>query len=247
MAIRFKCPKCGKILSVKDENAGKNGRCPKCKEMIVVPEAETSEAQPTRDVVLAQDTNTHQESKQPGQPNAKVNVSDNVRSSKKWKYGIGVLCVLVVIGLWRGCSERALEKKSINEMQQQWDKTTAEINRIKKDDITARTAEAKVMENIKAADTERSIAQRAEAAKAAAKIKATKEADLALAKTTEKCDAWNQGLSSEVREYNEEVDYADAEEESAPAAAVDEYECPTCGAFVGEDDTTCPTCGEEFE
>lgn len=140
MVIRFKCPKCSKVLSVKDENAGKKGRCPKCKEIVVVPKAENSEAQPTRGVILTQDPNTHQENKQSGQPNAKVNVSDNVRSSKKWKYGIGILCVLVVIGLWRGCSERALEKESINEMQQQWDETTTEINRIKKDDIATRAA-----------------------------------------------------------------------------------------------------------
>ncbi len=205
MVIRFKCPKCGKVLSVKDENAWKKGRCPKCKEMFVVPKAENSEAQPTRGVVLTQDPNTHQENKQPGQPSAKVSVSSSVRSSKKWKYGIGVLSVLIVIGLWRGCSERASEKKWITEMEQQWDETTAEINRKKKDDIAARTAEAKVMEYIKAADTKRSIAERTEAAKATAKIEATRQADLALAKIKEKCDAWNQGLSSEVREYDEEV------------------------------------------
>ena len=144
MVIRFKCPKCSKVISVKDENAGKKGRCPRCKEIVVVPKAETSEAQPTRGVVLTQDPNTHQENKQPGQPNAKVNVSDNVRSSKKWKYGIGVLCVLVVIGLWRGCSERALEKESINGIQQQWDETTTEINRIKKDDIDTRAAKRSI-------------------------------------------------------------------------------------------------------
>ncbi len=119
--------------------------------MIVVPKPENSEAQPTRGVILTQDPNTHQEDKQPGQPNAKVNVSDNVRGSKKWKYGIGVLCVLVVIGLWRGCSERALEKKSINEMQQQWDETTTEINRIKKDDIAARAAKRSIAKKPSAA------------------------------------------------------------------------------------------------
>lgn len=144
MVIRFKCPKCSKVISVKDENAGKKGRCPRCKEIVVVPKAEDSEAQPTRGVILTQEPKTHQENKQPGQPNAKVNVSDNVRSSKKWKYGIGVLCVLVVIGLWRGCSERALEKESINEMQQQWDETTTEINRIKEDDIAARAAKRSI-------------------------------------------------------------------------------------------------------
>ena len=27
----------------------------------------------------------------------------------------------------------------------------------------------------------------------------------------------------------------------------EEYECPSCGAAVGEDDTVCQNCGEEFE
>lgn len=213
MVIRFKCPKCSKVLSAKDENAGEKGRCPKCKEIVVVPKAENSEAQinhnhltkPTRGAILTQNANTHQENKQPGQPNAKVNVSDNVKSSKRWKYGISVLSVLIVIGLWRGCSERASEKKWITETEQQWNETTAEINRKKKDDIAARTAEAKAMEDIKAADTKYSIAQRAEAAKVKSEMEAKRQADIELAKIQEKCDAWNQGLSSEVREYDEKV------------------------------------------
>ena len=48
----------------------------------------------------------------------------------------------------------------------------------------------------------------------------------------------------EEEQYDEE--YAD-EEEATTTEPDDEFECPTCGASVGEDDTVCPTCGEEFE
>ena len=39
MAIEFACPTCGKVLKLRDEAAGKKGRCPYCKEVITVPEA----------------------------------------------------------------------------------------------------------------------------------------------------------------------------------------------------------------
>ena len=35
--IRFKCPKCGKEMSAGDENAGKQGRCPGCQQLFVIP------------------------------------------------------------------------------------------------------------------------------------------------------------------------------------------------------------------
>src|SRR5262249_30781454 len=37
MAIRFTCPKCGAELNVKDELAGKLGKCPACKNAVTVP------------------------------------------------------------------------------------------------------------------------------------------------------------------------------------------------------------------
>lgn len=40
--MKFKCPKCGKGLNVKDEMAGRKGRCPACKSQVVVPNAETA-------------------------------------------------------------------------------------------------------------------------------------------------------------------------------------------------------------
>src|SRR5262245_19850167 len=39
MAIKFKCPKCGKELTVKDELAGRQGKCPFCKTVVTVPAA----------------------------------------------------------------------------------------------------------------------------------------------------------------------------------------------------------------
>ena len=39
MAIKFNCQKCKKELVVKDEMAGKQGKCPNCKSAITVPPA----------------------------------------------------------------------------------------------------------------------------------------------------------------------------------------------------------------
>jgi hypothetical protein len=39
MAIKFNCPKCKKELVVKDELAGKQGKCPACQSVLVVPAA----------------------------------------------------------------------------------------------------------------------------------------------------------------------------------------------------------------
>jgi predicted Zn finger-like uncharacterized protein len=38
MAIEFDCPVCGAVIRVKDEAAGKKGRCPKCKTLLLIPE-----------------------------------------------------------------------------------------------------------------------------------------------------------------------------------------------------------------
>lgn len=37
MSIRYECPKCGSILKIKEELAGTDGKCPKCKTKFVVP------------------------------------------------------------------------------------------------------------------------------------------------------------------------------------------------------------------
>ena len=44
MGIRFLCEHCGKKLNIKDELAGKKGRCPKCNERIEIPAESTLES-----------------------------------------------------------------------------------------------------------------------------------------------------------------------------------------------------------
>lgn len=46
MTIRFTCDECGSVLKIKDELAGTDGKCPKCKKPFVVPSPEASEAEP---------------------------------------------------------------------------------------------------------------------------------------------------------------------------------------------------------
>ena len=43
MAIEFICPTCGKTLKLRDEAAGKRGRCPFCKGVVTVPSADSEE------------------------------------------------------------------------------------------------------------------------------------------------------------------------------------------------------------
>jgi hypothetical protein len=51
----------------------------------------------------------------------------------------------------------------------------------------------------------------------------------------------------EEEEDIEEAAVAEEEDEAEETAGAEEYECPTCGAAVKEEDTVCPNCGEEFE
>jgi hypothetical protein len=45
--IKFKCPHCGKEVSAGDDNAGKKGRCPGCKEIFVIPAARSAKPAPS--------------------------------------------------------------------------------------------------------------------------------------------------------------------------------------------------------
>lgn len=47
MAIRFECEQCGSVLKIKDDLAGKPGKCPKCKTAFTVPEVDDSPADST--------------------------------------------------------------------------------------------------------------------------------------------------------------------------------------------------------
>ena len=95
-------------------------------------------------------------------------------------------------------------------MQQKWGETTAEINRIKKDEIAARAAEAKVMEDIKAADTKRFMEERAaqdKAAKVQAELDAAKQRLYDLRDNIRrKVDIWNQGVESDWKVYRDAID-----------------------------------------
>ena len=45
--MKFNCPECGKALKVRDEMAGKKGRCPACKAGVVVPALATPATKPS--------------------------------------------------------------------------------------------------------------------------------------------------------------------------------------------------------
>ena len=47
MTIRYKCPECESVLKIKDDLAGTDGKCPKCKAKFVVPEPE-GDAEPAQ-------------------------------------------------------------------------------------------------------------------------------------------------------------------------------------------------------
>ena len=40
--IKFRCENCDQKFSVHKNNAGKKGRCPKCKNIVIVPELEST-------------------------------------------------------------------------------------------------------------------------------------------------------------------------------------------------------------
>ncbi|WP_417847672.1 hypothetical protein [Thalassoglobus sp.] len=46
MTIRYQCPECDSVLKIKDELAGTDGKCPKCKSKFVVPDPPQAEESP---------------------------------------------------------------------------------------------------------------------------------------------------------------------------------------------------------
>ena len=46
MTIRYECEGCGAVLKIKDELAGTDGKCPKCKAEFIIPEPEGSAEPP---------------------------------------------------------------------------------------------------------------------------------------------------------------------------------------------------------
>ena len=53
MTIRFTCAGCGSLLKIKDDLAGTDGKCPKCKTEFVVPEADDQESSDSVELVVA--------------------------------------------------------------------------------------------------------------------------------------------------------------------------------------------------
>jgi len=53
--ITWDCPTCGARLSVSDDKGGKKGVCPKCKNVMIVPEAPTEPTTPTAPPPLPRD------------------------------------------------------------------------------------------------------------------------------------------------------------------------------------------------
>ena len=54
MTIRFTCDKCGSVLKIKDELAGTDGKCPKCKTRFVVPPPSAETPAPSSAPVVAE-------------------------------------------------------------------------------------------------------------------------------------------------------------------------------------------------
>ena len=56
--IDFRCPNCSKKVSVADEHAGKRGKCPQCKQVMVIPSSAEDEPNPLLDVLAEQQHGT---------------------------------------------------------------------------------------------------------------------------------------------------------------------------------------------
>ncbi len=68
MTIRFTCAGCGSLLKIKDELAGTDGKCPKCKTEFVVPDPETDDEDEDAAELLVART---EPAKTPAKPSAK--------------------------------------------------------------------------------------------------------------------------------------------------------------------------------
>lgn len=51
MTIRYQCPECDSVLKIKDEKAGTDGKCPKCKSKFIVPQPDASSESEETDAV----------------------------------------------------------------------------------------------------------------------------------------------------------------------------------------------------
>lgn len=93
--IEFKCSNCGKQLRVKDDAAGKKGKCPQCGTELTVPEAEFVELQAADRLAAPPPlppthTNPHSPAVPPSRPSA------TARKHRRW---VIVLLVAAVIAI----------------------------------------------------------------------------------------------------------------------------------------------------
>ena len=84
-----------------------------------------------------------------------------------------------------------------------------------------------------------------EAVKEEEKAEETEEAEEEAEEEEEKAEEKEEEAEEEAEEEEDEAE--EKEEEAAGKDEAVEYECPSCGAPVGENDNKCPKCGAEFE
>ena len=68
MTIRFTCSECASVLKIKDELAGTNGKCPKCKTPFIVPSPETENPSSELEVAVASVSRQQVETATPSAP-----------------------------------------------------------------------------------------------------------------------------------------------------------------------------------
>lgn len=87
MTIRFTCPGCGSLLKIKDQLAGTDGKCPKCKTEFVVPEPadeeHSADAEAVESAARKRDVGSRYESTAKPQAVAKHAVASNLDQPAK--------------------------------------------------------------------------------------------------------------------------------------------------------------------
>ncbi|MCA9077496.1 MAG: carboxypeptidase regulatory-like domain-containing protein [Planctomycetaceae bacterium] len=77
MTIRYKCDDCGSKLNIKDELAGSQGKCPKCKSAFTVPQPDTSAKQPA----VSKDVSSSTESQPDAPPQRKLSAKERITAT----------------------------------------------------------------------------------------------------------------------------------------------------------------------
>ncbi len=75
MTIRYQCPECDSVLKIKDELAGTDGKCPKCKSKFVVPEPNEAD-EPAKEKTASKAASSKKKSKPAAKKSAKADDDD---------------------------------------------------------------------------------------------------------------------------------------------------------------------------